>query len=187
MNFIETGTTTVTINNVSFNVTIPSVPMNFSYWFYSSQTVGSMSDPNPTFTSTQPWAMDPLSKQVITYGQWNLNIAVPEFNPPLPLAIQNALTVVFTSSNPLLPVVDYNSNGYVNGYSEITPANTIPDPAGYYVSVSYALGNNGQTTTITATFSLFGQLVPNATYSYSYTFTLPEPNPDHGPPPGHNF
>ena len=30
MNFIATGTTTVTINNVSFNVTIPSVPINFS-------------------------------------------------------------------------------------------------------------------------------------------------------------
>jgi len=181
MNFIATGTTTVTINNVSFNVTIPSVPMNFSGWFYSSQTVGSMSNPNPTFTSTQPWAMDPVSEEVITYGQWNLNIAIPEFNPPVPLAIQNALTVVFTSSNNLLPVVDYNSN------SEITSVNTIPDPAGNYVSVSGPLGNNGQTTTITATFSLFGQIIPNASYTYTYTFTLPEPQPIPGPFPGPNF
>ncbi len=158
MNFTATGTTSVTINNVSFNVTIPSYPLTLSSWYYPNGS------DTPTFTSTQPIGGGSFGEWPdYLWGQWNLNTREPEFNPVIPTAIQNALLVTFTSSNPLLSVVDYNS--------------IIPDAAGQYVSVNG--DNNGQSSTITATYTLFGQTV--ATYSYYYTFTLPSTDPN---PPG---
>ena len=94
-----------------------------------------------------------------TNGLWNLYTRTPVFNPLLPTPIQNAIVASFTSNNYLLPVV-----------------------SGQYVSVSDLLGNNGQTSTITATLSLFGNVV--ASYSYTYTFTLPSTNPNPNNPFG---
>lgn len=92
-------------------------------------------------------------------GQWNLYTRVPVFNPVLPTPIQNEIVASFTSNNYLLPVV-----------------------SGQYVSVSELSGNNNQTSTITATLSLFGNVV--ASYSYTYTFTLPSTNPNPNNPLG---
>ena len=170
MNFIATGTTTVTINNVSFNVTIPSVPINFSSW----QEYPPYGDNSgyPMFTSTQMWQ---IPQETVTFGQWYLNIYTPNFTPSLPYAYQNAITMVFTSSNTNLPIVDFNDN------NPMTATNNVSDLAGQYVSAGLDLGNNGQTSTITATAYLFGQIIPNASYTYTYTFTLPNWSPYHYP------
>ena len=162
MNFLPTafvtnsGQTTVTINGVSFNATLPSYAINFVGWTLLPVRL--------TFTSTQPPVMVPGwggNYQNYAYGQWDLNIQQANFNPELPGPVYNSITMEFTSSNPLLPVVGYNV--YTG----------IPDAKGQYVSVWDQLNNNGQQTTITATAYLFGQPIPNATYSYTYTFTLP--------------
>jgi hypothetical protein len=161
MNFTATGTTTVTINDVSFNVNIPSTPINFSSWLYPSGLNNGLFIPNgtdtPYFSSTE--YVDPMGPPFggpwpnYMYGQWNLYTRVPAFNPVLPTPIQNAIVASFTSSNYLLPVV-----------------------SGQYVSVNEFSGNNNQTSTITATLSLFGNVF--AGYSYTYTFTLPSTNPN---------
>ena len=156
----NSGQTTVTINGVSFNVNLPSYAINFIGW---TDWPGS-----PTFTTTQSPDVTPGwvgNYPNYAYAQWILNTQQPIFSPGLPTPVLNLITMEFTSSNPLLPVVDYNV--YTG----------TADAAGQYVSVSGQLNNNGQQTTITATAYLFGQPIPNATYSYNYTFTLPSMSP----------
>ena len=147
MSIIGNGSTIVTINNVNFTVNslfptlISTMPMN---------------NPNvPQFSSSQV-LNNPYSSY--SYGEWQLSIYYLNFSFPCPY------TVIFTSSNPNLPIV--NADG-------------LPDVNGQYVYLENENNiNQPQESTIIATAYLFGQPIPNATYSYTCTFNLQQPNRD---------
>ena len=120
-----------------------------------------MNNPNyPIFSSSQVLnSWDPSS--YYSYGQWQLSIYY------LNLSFVCPYNIIFTSSNPNLPVVSF-----VNG-------DWVPDVNGQYV---YLNSNQPQESTITATVYLFGQPIPTANYAYTYPFNLQQPN---GPSPSY--
>jgi hypothetical protein len=154
MSIIAFGLTTVTINNVNFNVNsfptfIGIMPLN---------------NPNyPLFTSSEKLPYQPPSepqRYYYSYGYWDVSIYF------FILSVYCPYNIIFTSSNPNLPIV--NGNG-------------VPDPNGYYVYLKNENNiNQPQESTITFTAYFNGQIIPNSSYSYTYTFNLQQPNDPHG-------